>query len=126
MPFSFCCQRCGDQFSRKNNRAARFCSHACKASYHGTSHMDDPEKRKLAADARRGTGRGDGYVKRNGRHEHRVIAEQMLGRQLLPQEIVAHRDGVKPNNKPSNLEVFPTRAAFARALAIRRREHASD
>jgi hypothetical protein len=38
-------------------------------------------------------------------YEHRVVAEQKLGRRLLPGEVVHHRDGDKQNNAPENLEV---------------------
>lgn len=41
-----------------------------------------------------------GYV-----YEHRVVAEQMIGRSLLPTEQVHHKDENKQNNDPSNLEV---------------------
>ena len=37
---------------------------------------------------------------------HRVVSEQVLGRKLLPNEIVHHRDGDKWNNDPSNLVVM--------------------
>lgn len=46
------------------------------------------------------------YGKRYGRHEHRVVAEQKLGRPLRPGEIVHHIDGDKHNNHPDNLEVI--------------------
>jgi hypothetical protein len=46
------------------------------------------------------------YRKIHGRHAHRVIAEQMLGRPLKRGEIVHHIDGDKHNNAPSNLQVM--------------------
>ena len=47
-----------------------------------------------------------GYIKKNGKHIHRVIAEEMLGRKLLSNEIVHHIDGNSQNNDPSNLQVM--------------------
>lgn len=41
-------------------------------------------------------------------YEHRLVAERMLGRRLLPGEVVHHRDGDKTNNAPENLEVLPS------------------
>lgn len=38
--------------------------------------------------------------------EHRLVAEQVLGRYLTKEEIVHHIDGNPTNNQPSNLEVF--------------------
>lgn len=39
-------------------------------------------------------------------YEHRLVAETMLGRRLLPEEIVHHRDENKGNNDQRNLQVF--------------------
>lgn len=39
-------------------------------------------------------------------YEHNVIMEKLLGRSLLPEELVHHKDGDKRNNDPSNLEVM--------------------
>lgn len=38
--------------------------------------------------------------------EHRLVAERMLGRYLLPGEVVDHADGLKLHNAPENLRVF--------------------
>lgn len=52
---------------------------------------------------------------RNGKtdREHRFIAKEILGRELLSNEVVHHIDGNKRNNDPSNLMIV-TRAEHAK------------
>lgn len=64
-------------------------------------------------DAHMGTGENKTYTKVFGRHEHRFVAEWILGRELLPGEVVHHIDGDKRNNKTTNLMVFPSQAEHA-------------
>jgi hypothetical protein len=61
------------------------------------------------------------YRKLFGRHEHRAVAEAMLGRRLRSDEHVHHKDENKQNNLPGNLEVLPAREHLALHAAQRRR-----
>lgn len=70
---------------------------------------------------------GDGYVMRycpdhpNRRThspyilEHRLVMEEILGRNLTKSEVVHHIDGDKQNNAPSNLELFSTNGEHLKA-----------
>ena len=48
------------------------------------------------------------YITVDGKliREHRYVMEEVLGRPLLPTEVVHHKDGNKKNNVPENLEVM--------------------
>lgn len=50
-----------------------------------------------------------GYVR-----EHRLVVEAKIGRYLLPNEVVHHKDGNTSNNTPSNLELFDSNSTHIR------------
>jgi hypothetical protein len=113
------CPQCLLPFMRRwKERNAKFCGHRCAILFHQQTILAaaaTPEAREKMASALRG--RGSGYVKRGGRHEHRVVMEKQLGRVLTSEEIVHHKDEVKGNNVPDNLQVL-SRAEHARLHLI--------
>lgn len=48
----------------------------------------------------------DGYVRVAGTYAHRLVMQGVLGRRLLPQESVHHKNGDRADNDPANLELW--------------------
>lgn len=86
------CDWCGKQFLKKKSDIERtkhnFCSHECETFF------------------RRKEGENSLNHRVNGTVVYRQIAEQSLGRRLLPSEEVHHIDGNHRNNSPENLMVL--------------------
>lgn len=116
------CEGCEREFELtpgKNGRihhAKRFCTRKCWLNLYNREEPTHGLKGARATGAfnaatLRGTSKGgNSYVKENGRHQHRVVAERLLRRALLPGEIVHHEDRNRKNNDPRNLIVFASQS----------------
>lgn len=63
---------------------------------------------------------GHGYVR-----EHRFVMEQTIGRPLLPEEVVDHRNDVRDDNRPENLRLFANNSEHLSATLKGRHSRAS-
>jgi len=46
--------------------------------------------------------------------EHRLVMEKVLNRFLYPSEIIHHINGIKNDNRPNNLQLFPNKSSHAK------------
>jgi hypothetical protein len=116
------CLACGTDFltipQRRNvlnQKRGRFCSRKCGSKALG-GHKNKVGSLSHCWRGGRNVIRG-GYIEvfkpehpyaRGGKYvrEHRLVMEQMLGRYLEPWEEVHHKNGVRADNRPENLELW--------------------
>ncbi len=101
------CPICGSAFS-PCKPTSKTCSRKCANA------LTSRETAKKRGDVLRGRGQGKTYRKLNGRHEHRVIMETIIGRPLESGEVVHHKDGNIQNNDPNNLELLVSQGEHCR------------
>ena len=67
-----------------------------------------------------------GYLKYDGEYVHRQVAATKIGRPLAPGEVVHHKNGIRHDNRPENLEVFPSHSAHMARERIQRETWAAE
>jgi ssDNA-binding Zn-finger/Zn-ribbon topoisomerase 1 len=111
---NYTCPQCGQGFTdRKHGRQTRiYCSHTCRNlarpsfSRSGRPNIGEPGNRFFIDNK-------SGYaVCHDGERptlQHRRVMEKIIGRKLRPHETVHHKNGIRDDNRPENLELWASR-----------------
>jgi len=115
------CQLCESIFTTKNNLTAKYCSDKCRSLARYRKMTGYPVKSPRVRSQY-----GNGYVNKCGYRaiyrdhpnansrtkiilEHVFVMSEMIGRPIRKGETVHHKNGVRHDNRPENLELWTSR-----------------
>lgn len=103
------CPACDAQFETRWPRQV-CCSRSCARAFHSKVRGNGNWKggvNRHASGYLKELAKGHPYADKNGYvMQHRLVMERTLGRTLLPKERVHHKNGVRSDNRPENLELW--------------------
>lgn len=114
------CGTCGVEFDKRPDRVAKHERHFCSRTCYDLAKSGDGNPNWNGGRRKHEKGyimlyRPDhpnatrkGYVM-----EHRLVAEEKIGRLLDPEEVVHHLNGVKDDNRPENVQVLAGQGAHS-------------
>lgn len=109
------CKHCGLGYEiphchiNAKKHMGQFCSRACTYAYWREHPEEHPTVRAKGGFTERIDSQGYVWISVPGRgrvRQHVLVMEQVLGRRLEPWETVHHKNGIRSDNWPENLEVW--------------------
>lgn len=128
---NFCSRQCASDFSSKSKNPEHYkeaknlepISRAMSNTNRRINciRMTDTTKEKIRQSRIARRKEHGGYYKLYGRHVHRIVAEEILGRPLQKGEVVHHIDNNPHNNSKENLMIFSSQAEHVKWHAAHKR-----
>jgi len=106
------CKQCGKITLKQIRDAKYFCDRTCYMNWKREHPNKKPHKEKVLISGYYYIYRPDHPLAiKNGRYiaEHRLVAEQKIGRYLQQMEVVHHINGITTDNRLENVEVMDSR-----------------